>query len=54
MVSTATGSFSKLDSLENISGATFRITGLTKIPKIEFLSLDWIYRFIRIITVSFY
>ena len=34
-----------------ISGATFRIIGLTKIPKIEFLPLDWIYRSIRIITV---
>ena len=54
MVSTPTGSFAKLDSLENISGATFRITGLTKIPKIEFLPLDWIYRSIRIITVSFF
>jgi len=42
------GSFAKLDSLENISGATFRIIGLTKIPKIEFLPLDWIYRSIRI------
>ena len=26
-----------------ISGATFRIIGLTKIPKIGFLPLDWIY-----------
>ena len=52
MVSTATGSFAKLDSLENINRATFRITGLTKIPKIEFLPLDWIYRSIRIITVQ--
>ena len=34
----------KLDSLEIISGAAFRIIGLTKIPKIEFLPLDWIYR----------
>ena len=34
----------KLDSLEIISGAAFRIIGLTKIPKIEFLLLDWIYR----------
>ena len=34
-----------------ISGATFRIIGLTKIPKMEFLPLDWIYRSIRIITV---
>ena len=48
MVSTATGSFAKL---KIISGATFRIIGLTKIPKIEFLPLDWIYRSIRIITV---
>ena len=31
MVSTATGSFAKLDSLENISGATFRIIGLKKL-----------------------
>ena len=51
MVSTAMGSFTKLDSLESISGATFRIIELTKIPKIEFLPLDWIYRSIRIITV---
>ena len=34
-----------------ISGATFRIIGLTKIPKMEFLPLDWIYCSIRIITV---
>jgi len=39
--------FAKLDSLEMISGAAFRITGLTKIPKIEFLPLDWIYHSIR-------
>ena len=38
-------------SFAKISGATFRIIGLTKIPKIEFLLLDWIYRSIRIITV---
>ena len=44
MVSTAMGSFAKLDSLEIISGVTFCIIGLTKIPKIEFLLLDWIYR----------
>ena len=44
-------SSAKLDSLEIISGAAFRIIGLTKIPKIEFLPLDWIYRSIRIITV---
>ena len=35
-----------------ISVATFCIIGLTKIPKIEFLLLDWIYRSIRIMTVS--
>jgi len=51
VVSTATGSFAKLDSLEKISEATFRITGLTKTPQIEFLPLDWIYCSIRIITV---
>ena len=34
------GSSAKLDSLEIISGAAFRIIGLTKIPKIEFLLLD--------------
>ena len=34
-----------------ISRATFCIIGLTKIPKIEFLPLDWIYHSIRIITV---
>jgi len=44
-------SSAKLDSLEIISGAVFRIIGLTKIPKIEFLPLDWIYRSIRINTV---
>ena len=42
----------KLDSRKIISGAAFCITGLTKIPKIEFLPLDWIYRSIRIMTVS--
>ena len=31
--------------------ATVRIIGLTKVVKIEFLSLDWIYRSIRIMTV---
>ena len=31
-----------------ISGATVCIIGLTKIPKIEFLPLDWIYRSIRV------
>ena len=51
MVSTARDSFAKLDSLKNISGATFRIIGLTKTLKIEFLPLDWIYRSIQIITV---
>ena len=35
--------------LKIISAATFRIIGLTKI---EFLLLDWIYRSIRIMTVS--
>ena len=45
------GSSAKLDSLEIISGAAFRIIGLTKIPKIEFLPLDWIYLSIRINTV---
>jgi len=35
-----------------ISGATVRIIGLTKIPKIEFLPLDWIYHSIRIIMVA--
>ena len=35
-----------------ISVAVFRINRLTKIPKIEFLPLDWIYRSIRIMTVS--
>ena len=29
----------------------FCIIGLTKIPKIEFLPLDWVYRSIRIMTV---
>ena len=36
--------FAKLDPQEIISGAAFCIIGLTKIPKIEFLPLDWIYR----------
>ena len=35
-----------------ISEATFPIIGLTKIPKIEFLPLDWIYGSIRIMTVK--
>ena len=34
-----------------ISGATFRRIGLTKIPKIEFLPLDWIYHSILIMMV---
>ena len=34
-----------------ISGAAFHIIGLTKISKIEFLPLDWIYRSIRNLTV---
>ena len=46
------GSSAKLDSLEIVSGAAFRIIGLTKIPKIEFLPLDWIYRSIRINKVN--
>jgi len=47
-----TGSSVKLDVLEIISEAAFQITGLTKIPKIEFLPLDWIYRSIGIMTVD--
>ena len=35
-----------------ISATTFRMIGLAKIAIIEFLSLDWIYRSIRIMTVS--
>ena len=42
----------KLDALEKISVASFCIIGLTKIPKIEFLLLDWIYCSIRIMTVA--
>ena len=34
-----------------ISAVTFRIIGLTKIAKIEFLPLEWIYRSIRIMAV---
>jgi len=30
-----------------ISGAAFHIIGLAKIPKIEFLLLDWIYYYIK-------
>ena len=50
-MSTAMGSSAKLDSLENNCGTAFRIIGLTKTPKIEFLPLDWIYRSIRIMMV---
>ena len=39
--------------LKIIIAATFRITDSTKIAKIEFLPLDWIYHSIRIITVLF-
>ena len=46
-----TYSFAKLDSLENTSAAAFCIIGLAKIPRIEFLLLDWIYCSIRIMTV---
>ena len=54
MVSTATVLSLNWIHSKIISGATIRIIGLTKIPKIEFLPLDndWIYRSIRIITVS--
>ena len=45
------GSSAKLDSLEIISAATIRIIGLTKIAKIEFLLLDWIYHSIRIMMI---
>ena len=51
MVSTAMCSSVKLDPPQIISGAAFCIIGLTNIPKIEFLPLDWIYHPIRIITV---
>ena len=51
LVSTAMGSSTKLDSLNILSGAAFHIVGLTDIPKIEFLPLDWIYCSIRIMTV---
>jgi len=34
-----------------ISGAAFCIIELTETPKIEFLSLDWIYRSIKILMV---
>ena len=36
-----TATSAKLDSLEMISGAAFRIIGLTNIPKIEFLPLPF-------------
>ena len=52
MVSTAMGSLLNWIHSKIISGATFPIIGLTKIPKIEFLLLDWIYRSIRIMTVT--
>ena len=48
----ATGSSVKLDALDKMNVAAFHIIGLTKIPQIEFLLLDWIYRSIRIMTVS--
>jgi len=41
----------KLMHTKIIRVAAFRIIGLTKIPKIEFLPLDWIYRSVRIMTV---
>ena len=53
MVSTATVLSLNWIHSKIISGATFHIIGLTKIPKIEFLPLDWIYRSIRIITVRY-
>ena len=37
--------------LKTICEATVRIIGLTKIPKIEFLPLDWIYCCIQIMIV---
>jgi len=41
----AMGSSVELDALEKKMGeTTFHIIGLAKIPKIEFLPLDWIYR----------
>ena len=51
MVSTATVLSLNWIHLKRISGVTFCIIGLTKIPKIEFLPLNWIYHSIRIITV---
>ena len=41
----------RLDSLKN-SAATVHIIGLTKIAKIEFFPLDWIYCSIRIMMVG--
>ena len=46
------GSSVKMDALEKISVAAFRIIGLTKISIIEFLPLEWIYRSIRIMMVQ--
>ena len=37
---------------KNVSPATFHIIGLTKVTRVEFLSLDWIYRSIRMMTVD--
>ena len=54
MVFTATATGSSLNWIHSkiISGAAFRINGLTKSPRIEFFPLDWIYHSIRIMTVS--
>ena len=35
-----------------LSVAAFHIIGLTKIPKTEFVPLDWIYRSVRIMMVN--
>ena len=51
MVSTATVLLLNWIYWKMISGVAFRIIGLTKIPKIEFLPLDLIYCSIRIMTV---
>ena len=51
MVSTATVLSLNWIHSKIICGATFRIIGLTKIPKIEFVPLDWIYHSIRINTI---
>ena len=40
-----------ISSSKIISAATFQIIGLTKIAKIKFLPLDWIYHSVRIMTV---